>query len=221
MLSDDDVFGWDLRCFTACFCESGDLLSQWRGYAGGVGGYAIGFPWDALAERSFALHPGATAIGTTPFEADLRRVTYGIAAAEGTADQFMNWLQYAWSPEGGLIHMVDQEPGIMWLLSIALRELTAVKNHAFQEEHEWRLSALSELKYPVRVRARPSGLVPFLDIAVNMKPQDAKDIPPTIAELVVGPGPNQLSQLVAARELLKACGHDPDVVVGSEVPFRG
>ena len=26
-----------------CFCEEGDLLSQWRGYAASAGGYALGF----------------------------------------------------------------------------------------------------------------------------------------------------------------------------------
>ena len=29
--------------FIACFCESSDLLSQWRGYANTGGGYALGF----------------------------------------------------------------------------------------------------------------------------------------------------------------------------------
>jgi len=29
--------------FITCFCEDGDLLSQWRGYAGGTGGFSIGF----------------------------------------------------------------------------------------------------------------------------------------------------------------------------------
>ena len=29
--------------FVACFCEDGDLLSQWRAYGGSGGGYAIGY----------------------------------------------------------------------------------------------------------------------------------------------------------------------------------
>ena len=31
-----------LRLFVTCFCSNGDLLSQWRAYAGS-GGYAVGF----------------------------------------------------------------------------------------------------------------------------------------------------------------------------------
>jgi hypothetical protein len=32
---------WPRRCLAACFCAKGDLLSQWRGYAGGTGGFAL------------------------------------------------------------------------------------------------------------------------------------------------------------------------------------
>ncbi|MGW3911150.1 DUF2971 domain-containing protein [Streptomyces sp. NPDC005070] len=36
-----------LHVYVTCFCENGDLLSQWRGY-GGTGGYAIGFRTESL-----------------------------------------------------------------------------------------------------------------------------------------------------------------------------
>jgi hypothetical protein len=104
--------------------------------------------------------------------------------------------------------------------SLAMGELAVVKDKAFEQEQEWRLTALSQKEYPVRVRARPSGLVRYLDIAVNMKTEKATSHPATIAQLVVGPGPDQPSQIAAAQELLKACGHDPNVVIGSKVPFR-
>ncbi|MGQ1796999.1 DUF2971 domain-containing protein [Kocuria oceani] len=34
--------------FVSCFCEEGDLLSQWRGY-GSPGGYSLGFDYQSLA----------------------------------------------------------------------------------------------------------------------------------------------------------------------------
>jgi hypothetical protein len=40
----------DINIFAVCFCENGDLLSQWRGYAGGKYGYSIGFDSDALMQ---------------------------------------------------------------------------------------------------------------------------------------------------------------------------
>ena len=47
-----------LDAFVVCFCENGDLLSQWRAYAGSdsAGGYAIGFrppgPFPAWAQSA-------------------------------------------------------------------------------------------------------------------------------------------------------------------------
>ncbi|QBJ94655.1 DUF2971 domain-containing protein [Rhodococcus sp. ABRD24] len=63
----DSVFEWayGLRCFAICLCEKGDLVSQWRGYAGGTGGFAIGFSPDVVA-KTLAFHPESTAMGTTP-----------------------------------------------------------------------------------------------------------------------------------------------------------
>jgi hypothetical protein len=34
--------------YVSCFCEDGDLLSQWRGYSRGAGMYAIGFASGSL-----------------------------------------------------------------------------------------------------------------------------------------------------------------------------
>jgi hypothetical protein len=34
--------------YVVCFCSKGDLLSQWRAYGGGGGGYALGFNAKAL-----------------------------------------------------------------------------------------------------------------------------------------------------------------------------
>src|SRR5271157_272364 len=42
ILQTDDLLVGAVDIFIACFCEKGDLLSQWRGYGGRGGGYAIG-----------------------------------------------------------------------------------------------------------------------------------------------------------------------------------
>jgi hypothetical protein len=221
--SNPDVFAWKLRCFAVCFCESGDLLSQWRGYAGGVGGYAIGFSWDAVAEHSFAFHPETTVNGTAPFPAWLRQVSYDTPAAEVVTDQFVGWLRRDYENGGFVRAQIEGgEIGVYLLATVVLGELAVLKHRAFEDEQEWRLLAVSEPLYPVRVRPRPLGVLPYLDIAVNMQTQDAAaDLPATFAKVVVGPGPDQLGQVAATRELMKACGHDPDVVVPSTVPFRG
>ena len=38
--------------FAACFCENGDLLSQWRGYSSGHYGYSLGMDISQLARKA-------------------------------------------------------------------------------------------------------------------------------------------------------------------------
>jgi hypothetical protein len=45
-----------INIFAVCFCEEGDSLSQWRGYAGGHQGYSIGFASPALAQAASCKH---------------------------------------------------------------------------------------------------------------------------------------------------------------------
>ena len=40
----------EMTSFVVCFCEEGDMLSQWRGYADGGKGGAIGFSLEELKE---------------------------------------------------------------------------------------------------------------------------------------------------------------------------
>ena len=48
-----DTFGLvtSTDLYVLCFCEQGDLLSQWRGYASGGAGYAIGIDPERLVAK--------------------------------------------------------------------------------------------------------------------------------------------------------------------------
>lgn len=212
------LFQWGMRCFATCLCEKGDLLSQWRGYAGGVGGYAIGFSWEAIALNTWAFHPETTAMGTGTFRADLRRVAYGPDDADKAATKFIRDVV---SGSQSLVRSYNGKLDVFMLAASAFREVAALKDSAFQEEHEWRLMTDGDVKYPVNLRAGRPGLVPYVELAVNLRADPEQHLYPTIAKLVVGPGQNQLAQVAAVRELLRNHGHDPDVVVPSKVPFRG
>jgi hypothetical protein len=43
-----EIFDQQREIYVASFCEDGDLLSQWRGYAAAGGGYAIGITTDEI-----------------------------------------------------------------------------------------------------------------------------------------------------------------------------
>ncbi|OCB32813.1 hypothetical protein A5676_04440 [Mycobacterium malmoense] len=229
-LDADGILDWPRRCLAACFCAKGDLLSQWRGYAGGTGGFAIGIDRDGLESRTSVFHrnrwPGEY---TPPSEPTLKRVVYGKDAGIAAIDEHIQSLMRSdWK---GLI--TDQRPMARnsarnLLFSLLVQAVTTIKADTFSEEKEWRLVTLSESGFPVDVRARARGLIPYVDVGVNIPsastPQDQErhyKTHPTIVDLVVGPGPDQAEQVLAARELLTGTGHDPKVVRPSNISYRG
>ncbi|NED67185.1 DUF2971 domain-containing protein, partial [Streptomyces sp. SID10244] len=88
------VFEWPFRCFAVCFCGDGDLLSQWRGYAGGVGGYSIGFPREVLERYSYGINlKAASNTFDIPSQAALVQVSYGEEVARERADALVGWVE--------------------------------------------------------------------------------------------------------------------------------
>lgn len=228
----DAILQWPRRCFAACFCAEGDLLSQWRGYAGGTGGFALGVNREVLERgRTYAYHrnhwPGQFQPPSSRIT-NLKPVVYdkekGIAAIDEHLQQLIQ------SDERKAL--ADQRPQTRrlarnLLFTRLIESVITIKADAFKEEKEWRLFSLGDSQFPVDVRARARGLVPYVEAAVNVhsaktaaeRAAHHRDYP-TIRDLVVGPGPEQAEQVLAAQELLHGTGHDPDVVRPSEVTYR-
>ena len=157
----------------------------------------------------------------TLYRAELRRVKYGTAEAEAAADQFIEevrnpptaWMASMINGKEGPGQAERLQVGRQWLASYALRSILSVKDNGFKEELEWRMFYLSgDPRHPVNIRQGRPGILPHLLTAVNVKASEDDEIPRTIARLVVGPDHNQRSQIAADRELLKASGHNPDVL---------
>lgn len=219
----DHLFSWPFRCFSVCFCESGDLLSQWRGYAGGVGGFAIGFPREVLGRYSYGIH--RMALGNRDDMAShalLVRVAYGEDAARRQADDLVQQLAADFAA-GNLLTDVDGTPS----MTVALRAfytIAGVKHKAFDGEREWRLLAISEGKV-VKTRGRAGGLVPYMDVVINgrLDPDTEHISEQPVRRIVVGPSPDQKAQLAGVHDLLASRGmwgfRDVEVEPSS-APFR-
>jgi hypothetical protein len=159
--------------YVACFCEAGDLLSQWRSY-GAPGGYAVGFRTSQLR----LVRPAEEeARGTVSEEieqaATLVQVRYGDAAVEEAVTSVLQTV--APEPTG--------HPGVLGFhraQSVVLPALTGIKHAAFSEEREWRLVVVSGPIKP-SFRVGPLGVTPYISL---WYPVDA------IGEVVVGPAPS-------------------------------
>lgn len=199
-----------------CFCTSGNLLSQWRGYGDGGGGFAIGFSRAALDEF-IVVDPEL--LKTDPHIADTPigrpvRVHYGVEETstflEECAEEIADGLE---AVESGAktYRWPDTFHGV------AATWLAQVKHDAFQEESEWRLIVDRGDDKDRQFRAGRLGLIPYRPLYFPI----TKGGEPSITEIVVGPGGERQLRKAAVEQLLEKIGSTKTEVVLSEAPFRG
>lgn len=179
--------------YVCCFCESDDLLSQWRGY-GSDHGYALGF--DTLALEA--------ATGQIP-RSTLSPVRYGMGAARDVIDRAVARLDQI-----GFAH-----PGMTaYFSAMDIRALLAsIKNPSFEEEREWRIIVAREVSdADNEVRFRPSAIaiIPYLAIQF---PLDA------LVSIRVGPGNNTEVRSAGVERLIRSVGSRASVE-RSAIPLR-
>ncbi len=202
--------------YVSCFCEAGDLLSQWRGYGAG-GGYALGFDVGALRD--------ITAIPTTLRQTD----GHGPGTLVAAPDQMHlrpTLMQVHYGPEAitDVVATVRQQiaplptghPGAHgWAqaVTLAIPALASIKHPAFSEEREWRLIiADTGAAGPARFRLGPLGLVPYVEVPI--------DLSVALREVIVGPSPYpELHKLAVTRLLSNAGLHNVPLRL-SDVPYR-
>jgi hypothetical protein len=207
----------DFLCFVACFCEDKDLLSQWRGYANGVGGYCIGFK-----RREIESIP--TDQGLRPYK--FERVDYdAIGKKAELTKQLLQAVEaserHAMSNEGLLqlwnMLMGDYFGGIGFYAPLC-------KSPGFAEEKEWRIitplrrADLTGSDIP-KFRTTIRGLVPYvvLDVRGDDLPRRA-----LIGEIVIGPAPHPELAERSLRLLLASIGYEEKevLVTRSKIPLR-
>jgi hypothetical protein len=140
--------------YIACFCEEGDLLSQWRAYASRGQGFALGFDPRRLM----------TVVATNP---ELGRSTKFFRVIYDLAQQ-QRWVDLA---IGKLIAAlrVNSETNVLNQVPLVFSEMAfAFKHPSFQEEKEWRLvcAASPALQDIIDVRESRGQLLPYAAISI-------------------------------------------------------
>jgi hypothetical protein len=186
-----------LPVYVTCFCESGDLLSQWRAY-GSDHGYAIELETDAL-EATLARIPG---YGPSKM---LMQVRYG----EEEAVSVLSAAVQSVSADTNLGH-VGVHAHYMALQLSAM--LAGVKNPGFREEREWRLIAAFEAGDIdiAKFRLTPMAIIPYIEIPF---PRDA------VMSITVGPGRHAVLRKLGVERLVRTLSCDPPVIC-SDLPLR-
>lgn len=208
----------DIPFFVSCFCEDKDLLSQWRGYGAGIGGYSIGFK-----RRDLLVVSADRSLG--PYGAE--RVDYD----EGSLrDELRSNLRDAVHRYGETLDGADLETRLRawqtlmggYFSEIGFNAL-AHKSPGFAEEREWRIVVRARRRDALEanlLRFRPGavGLIPYLELDVR----GADGARPLIGEIVVGPTPHAELAERSLRLLLSSLGFGGDdvVVSHSQIPLR-
>lgn len=205
------------RPHVTCFCTSGNLLSQWRGYGDGGGGYAIGFSNTALSEFitvSSGFLKTNPEFAVTPVGRP-EKVYYGTSDAtsflDDCADEIVEGIEGIESGDNDYTY-----PDVFH--GVAAHWLAQVKHDAFSEEAEWRLIVDRFNKVEdSEFRAGQVGLVPYQKLHFPI----TKSGESSVVEIVVGPGRERDLRREALAHLLEKIGSRDTEVSLSDAPYRG
>jgi hypothetical protein len=155
--------GGVFRVFVACFCKSGDLLSQWRGYAEEGGGYSLEFTFND--QTKLILEDGQR---SHPY---LRKVLYDEDRQEELVETYLAGICDTLSEK--LSGFTPQDQQIMasstalHVMNTLMDWVVSFKHHGFQEENEWRLvrmlKSMDEAKSQAQFRVSNGLVVPYVD----------------------------------------------------------
>lgn len=195
----------EINLFAACFCEDGDLLSQWRGYAGGGQGYAIGFNSEMLRQ---ATNDKGFKFGKCIYDPDVQQKIVEQAIQHCLDDELAVPSRTNWGGHGPLA-------------DILFRCGVFFKEPSFAEEKEWRLVSPTVVfrDESLAFRSGRSMITPYYRLPI------LKGGALPVVHVIVGPCPHmQLSKwsvtALLMRNGVKGPLYGQQVAFGSRVPFR-
>jgi len=188
------------RVYVASFCERDDLLSQWRGYGGLGGGFAVGFITKYLKP--------AGAWRTTR---QLRPVVYDPKAQMRILSGYVDKWRKDRGNDIASQHRIGAE--VLYLFS---DYLMAFKDPSYSEEREWRLIQYGRvvggaILFPPSFRVRGAGIVPYASIDVSENAGALANKLP-VADIVCGPAAHRERTAKAIMQLADSIGYDCEVL---------
>jgi hypothetical protein len=195
------------QVYICCFCETDNLLSQWRGYADNGGGVSIEF--DAN---------GFGAVSGPDSQHGLMRLWKVFYDRKQQRKIIGDCIDYPW-PVAGYTER------LRFVVDALQFFMPTFKNQDFQEERERRLiftpnqTGVPKLKF----RTKRGLLVPYFSLRELAQPPGGPDpafkLP--IKGLLIGPGPHRALNVESAKMALATHNYLDVPVRASTTPFRG
>lgn len=216
--------------YVTCFCQNGDLLSQWRGYGALGGGYALGFhsrylgvmnAYEGLSDNDDLTHAILKPV--------LRKVLYDYKRQKSLVGRLVRAL-FDWEVRrrpsrrrgaGNADADDDVWSDFNWCVS---EFVNCFKDPAYSEEQEWRViqygrNMASEKFVQTHFRARGNRVVEYVELDASIGKKQPR-LP--LKQIRYGP---TLDPRVTERGLWLLCqqyGYDNSIQIErSTVPFSG
>jgi hypothetical protein len=210
-----------LTAYIVCFCEEGDLLSQWRGYgSGGVGGYALGL--DAKQTG------GRLGLMTPEQDLELFRVIYDRSVQGALIDSIV-------SRTFDVLRSIEEKHGsnAAWAAmfvctTFVQRELATClicfKNPAFSEEREWRIVHVkpsNKAGADVKHRVTATNIIPYVELDLSPQAGPFHNRVP-LTKVIYGPSPHPDLLHASLTTMLQRYGYHWPLteVQSSTIPLR-
>jgi len=220
--------------YLTCFCEDGNLLSQWRAY-GSSSGYNIGFqvPMEGIV---YGLAPEPLV-----YTSRCVKVEYESEKQFQRVRELLDFLLPILDEPrvAASIRSIDTASplGFQQLQStiqeVLVEECIGFKDSAFAVEKEWRVITRSRAhlkqskddgnhrSLPVHFRTARGQLIPYVKLKPNNSPTpivgNGKQLP--LADITCGPGGDQISSGMAIRALLDGRDFQTVRVKHSKIPL--
>lgn len=200
-----------MESINVCVCsfsEEGDVMSQWRAYAGGASSFSIGFSGTFLRAVSDQLKFWLVPV---LYEEDEQRALVRTLLEDVLTEN----LQRRAEPMDR-----ENEPGQPPggnLVAYLNRYAPILKHKSFSEEREWRIISrpLFCSREGFGYRTGASMLIPYFRIPLSSEQQ-----PFSIEEIIVGPTPHPEQSIRSVKGLLIRQKLEKTVVRKSEAPYR-
>ena len=231
----------EMTSFVVCFCEEGDVLSQWRGYADSGKGGAIGFSLEELKEYC-KLYDGIITLAKVKY---ISREELQSVIADKAKEVLLNlqndigWIADKFSMfDDGEEYNILLQTRMLHIIKKVLISSLEYKHESFSEEKEWRIffseeitknpqwlfadeedsimkyhHVIPKLKNKIEFNITDNDMIPYYPIDLY----DISSEP--IKEIILGPKNNILErdfELYAAKYNMKNI-----VLRLSEISFRG
>lgn len=200
--------------YVVCFTESGNLLSQWRGYSQAAKGVSLGFSPEKIS----------MAAGEQFFQ--VGKCVYDLNIQEKLAVSILDEIQSVAKLKGENNNMFKRHPSesfydVFFELELdILRIAVLLKHPAFHEEREWRVvsSAITNyIKSPIEYREGSSMLIPFMNFILP----SAVDRTVDIERAYLGATPNINNAMTSLSMFLSKNNSSPrEGVHYCQIPYR-